>query len=72
LFFISKGEDVTGAQAVVGGHAQTNGSANFGEFFDAGGVFEVRQSRAVIFFRNQNAHQSQFAEGFEDVDGEGL
>ena len=72
LRFIAKGENVVGAQTVVGRQAQAYGATHFGYFLNDGVVLEIPETGTAIFMRYQYAHQAQLAHGSKSIYGKML
>ena len=62
LLFVAELVDVVGAQRIVRGDDDANGAVHARELFDDDGVLDVAHSRAAIFFREDDAEKTHFAE----------
>ena len=62
LLFGSKFVDVIGAERIVRGDKQADGTVYTCELFDGGGVFDVAESGAAVLLGENDAHQAHFGQ----------
>ena len=67
LFLGAKFVDVIAAERIVGGDEEADGAVDAGKFFDDGGVFDVAETGAAVFFGKDDAHEAHFRRVWGEV-----